>query len=229
MIAVNQPPTIGVARSGRVLPGIETRLEPVPGIPGGGRLYVRGPNIMAGYLNESGGIDPPENGWHDTGDVVDIDQDGFVRILGRVKRFAKIGGEMVSLTAAEDLAAGLWPDARHAVIAMADVRKGERMVLITDRLDADVSELVAHARSLGAPELAVPRKIVRVPEIPVLGSGKTDYVAIQRMAETDAGGLGHPPLFLILRCSERSGEPRRTHDPHRRYVLRGPLRGRPPG
>jgi len=186
VIAVNQPPNNKRGTVGPVVPGIETRLEPVDGIPVGGRLFVRGPNIMAGYLNEAGGIDPPVDGWHDTGDVVDFDEDGCVRILGRVKRFAKIGGEMVSLTAAEDLAAGLWPEARHAVIAMQDTRKGERLVLVTDRLDAGVSALVAHAQSLGAPELAVPRRIVRVPEIPVLGTGKTDYVAIQRMAETDA-------------------------------------------
>jgi acyl-[acyl-carrier-protein]-phospholipid O-acyltransferase/long-chain-fatty-acid--[acyl-carrier-protein] ligase len=186
VIAVNQPPDNRRGTVGRIVPGMETRLDPVEGIPVGGRLYVRGPNIMAGYLNDHGGVDAPEGGWHDTGDVVTIDDDGFVRILGRVKRFAKIGGEMVSLTAAEDLASGLWPDARHAVIAMQDARKGERLVLVTDRLDAAVAELVAHAQALGAPELAVPRKIVRVPEIPVLGSGKTDYVAIQRMAESDA-------------------------------------------
>ena len=186
VIAVNRPTDNKRGTVGPVLPGMETRLEPVPGIPVGGRLYVRGPNVMAGYLNDSGGVDAPEGGWHDTGDVVDFDEDGFVRILGRVKRFAKIGGEMVSLTAAEALAAGLWPDARHAVIAMQDARKGERLVLVTDRLDAAVSALVAHAQSLGAPQLAVPRQIVRVPEIPVLGSGKTDYVAIQRMAETEA-------------------------------------------
>jgi acyl-[acyl-carrier-protein]-phospholipid O-acyltransferase/long-chain-fatty-acid--[acyl-carrier-protein] ligase len=186
VIAVNRPPDNKPGTVGPALPAMETRIEPVEGITEGGRLFVRGPNVMAGYLNESGGVDPPLGGWHDTGDVVSVDEDGYLRILGRVKRFAKIGGEMVSLTAAEDLAAGLWPDARHAVISMADSRKGERLVLVTDRLDAGVGDLVAHAQSLGAPEFAVPRRIVRVPEIPVLGSGKTDYVAIQRMAETDA-------------------------------------------
>jgi acyl-[acyl-carrier-protein]-phospholipid O-acyltransferase/long-chain-fatty-acid--[acyl-carrier-protein] ligase len=119
------------------------------------------------------------------GDVVEVDTEGFMRILGRVKRFAKIGGEMVSLTAAEGLAAGIWPDARHAVIAMPDPKKGERLILVTDRLDASVDQLIAYAKIQGAPELAVPRKIVKAPEIPVLGTGKTDYVAIQRIAESD--------------------------------------------
>ena len=107
-------------------------------------------------------------------------------IKGRVKRFAKIGGEMVSLTAAEDLAVAVWPDGRHAVISMPDKKKGERLVLFTDRSDATVGPLLAHAQALGAPELSVPRKIVTIPEVPVLGTGKTDYVAIQRMAETEA-------------------------------------------
>jgi len=186
VIAVNKPGENRHGTVGPMLPGMETRLEPVEGIPVGGRLLVRGPNVMAGYLNDVGGVDALVDGWHDTGDVVTFDDDGYVRIQGRVKRFAKIGGEMVSLTAAEDLAAGVWPDARHAVISMPDSKKGERLVLVTDRLDAAVASLVAHAQAIGAPELAVPRKIVRVPEIPVLGTGKTDYVAIQRMAETDA-------------------------------------------
>jgi len=130
-------------------------------------------------------VEAPDDGWHDTGDVVSIDAEGFVSIRGRVKRFAKIGGEMVSLSAVEDLAAGVWPDARHAVISLPDSKKGERLILVTDRLDAQVTPLVDHAQRIGAPELAVPKRIVRVPEIPVLGSGKTDYVAIQRMAETE--------------------------------------------
>lgn len=184
VIAVNKPTDNRRGTVGGLLPGMEIKLEKVEGIPGGGRLYVRGPNVMAGYLTENG-LEPPPGGWHDTGDVVDITDDNWIKILGRVKRFAKIGGEMVSLTAAEDIATAVWPDSRHAVIAMPDPKKGERLVLVTDRRDADPGPLVAHAQTIGAPELAVPRKIIRVTEIPVLGTGKTDYVAIMRMAEAD--------------------------------------------
>ncbi len=102
-----------------------------------------------------------------------------------MKRFAKVGGEMVSLTAAEDLACAVWPEGRHAVIALDDPKKGERLILITDRQDAEASRLFAHAQSIGAPEIAVPRKIIRVPEIPVLGTGKTDYVALQRIVDAE--------------------------------------------
>jgi acyl-[acyl-carrier-protein]-phospholipid O-acyltransferase/long-chain-fatty-acid--[acyl-carrier-protein] ligase len=185
VIAVNQPGRNRRGTVGSLVPGLETRLDPVEGIPRGGRLYIRGPNIMTGYLDDSGALEAPIDGWHDTGDVVEIDADGCLHILGRVKRFAKIGGEMVSLTAAEMLAAGAWPDSRHAVISLPDSKKGERLVLVTDRLDASVDKLIAHAQDVGAPEIAVPRKVVRVPEIPVLGTGKTDYVAIQRMAESE--------------------------------------------
>jgi acyl-[acyl-carrier-protein]-phospholipid O-acyltransferase/long-chain-fatty-acid--[acyl-carrier-protein] ligase len=141
---------------------------------------------MAGYLDDAGQLVPPQDGWHDTGDIVSIDAEGWISIKGRVKRFAKIAGEMVSLMAAENLASGVWPDARHAVIAVPDARKGERLVLVTDRLDAQLAPLIAHARAIGAPELLVPSRIVRAPEVPVLGTGKTDYVAIQRIAETEA-------------------------------------------
>jgi len=186
VIAVNKPTDNRPGTVGGLLPGQEVRLEPVEGITEGGRFFVRGPNVMAGYLREDGGVDAPEGGWHDTGDVVTITDDQWITIKGRVKRFAKIGGEMVSLTAAEDLAQAVWPDGRHAVISLPDKKKGEKLILITDRPDADVAPLVAHAQTIGAPELSVPRKILKVTEVPVLGSGKTDYVAIQRMAETDS-------------------------------------------
>ena len=185
VLAINKPTDNRRGTVGGLVPGVETRLEPVEGIPGGGRLFVRGANVMSGYLNADGSVEPLPDGWHDTGDVVDISDDNWITILGRVKRFAKVGGEMVSLTAAEDLAVAVWPESRHAVIAMPDPRKGERLVLITDRRDADSTALVSHAQSIGAPELAVPRKIIKVAEIPVLGTGKTDYVAIQRMVEAD--------------------------------------------
>lgn len=184
VIAVNKPLDNRRGTVGGLLPGIETKIEPVEGIKGGGKLYVRGPNIMSGYLNENGDIEGPVDGWHDTGDVVSLTDDNWITIKGRVKRFAKIGGEMVSLTAAEDLATAVWPDGRHAVISMPDPKKGEKLVLVTDRTDASIAPLVAHAQEVGAPELAVPRKILKVTEVPVLGTGKTDYVAIQRIAET---------------------------------------------
>jgi acyl-[acyl-carrier-protein]-phospholipid O-acyltransferase/long-chain-fatty-acid--[acyl-carrier-protein] ligase len=185
--AVNQPGRNRRGTVGKLLPGMEARIEPVDGIPEGGRLYLRGPNVMRGYIHADnpGHIEPPVDGWHDTGDIVDIDDDGHVTILGRAKRFAKIGGEMVSLTAVEGLASAVWPDHRHAVVSIPDARKGERLVLVTDNRDADTSRLSAWARDHGAPELAVPKKIVRVAEVPVLGTGKTDYVAVQQMVEIE--------------------------------------------
>ena len=187
VVAVNHPDHNRPGTVGQMMPGMEWRIDPVDGIPDGGRLFLRGPNVMRGYLsaNDPEAVDPLPGGWHDTGDIVDIDKDGYVSILGRIKRFAKIGGEMVSLTAVEGLASAVWPEARHAVVSIPDARKGEKLVLVTDRRDADVARLAEWARSHGAPELAVPKKIMRVAEVPVLGTGKTDYVRIQQMAELE--------------------------------------------
>jgi acyl-[acyl-carrier-protein]-phospholipid O-acyltransferase/long-chain-fatty-acid--[acyl-carrier-protein] ligase len=185
VIAVNKPTDNRRGTVGGLLPGMEARLDKVDGIPQGGRLHVRGPNIMAGYLIPGGGLEPPPGGWHDTGDVVSISPDNWVKILGRAKRFAKVGGEMVSLTAAEDLASAVWPDCRHAVVAVADPKKGERLILVTDKPDADTAPLLAHAQHVGATELAVPKRIIRVVEIPVLGTGKTDYVALARIVDAE--------------------------------------------
>jgi acyl-[acyl-carrier-protein]-phospholipid O-acyltransferase / long-chain-fatty-acid--[acyl-carrier-protein] ligase len=187
VVAVNHPDRNRPGTVGQMMPGMEWRIDPVDGIPDGGRLFLRGPNVMKGYLSadDPERVEPLAGGWHDTGDIVDIDKDGYVSILGRIKRFAKIGGEMVSLTAVEGLASAVWPDARHAVVSIPDSRKGEKLVLVTDRRDADVARLAEWARSHGAPELAVPKKIMRVAEVPVLGTGKTDYVRIQQMAELE--------------------------------------------
>jgi acyl-[acyl-carrier-protein]-phospholipid O-acyltransferase/long-chain-fatty-acid--[acyl-carrier-protein] ligase len=168
---------------GRLLPGIEHRLGPIEGIAEGGRLQVRGANVMLGYFHATapGVLEPPLDGWYDTGDIVSVDEAGYVSILGRAKRFAKIAGEMVSMAAAEDLAASLWPDASHAVMAQPDPRKGERLVLVTTRANADPAELLAHAAARGIAELMVPRSVVTVDAIPVFGSGKRDYPGVARL------------------------------------------------
>ncbi|MEI9905218.1 MAG: AMP-binding protein [Asticcacaulis sp.] len=185
VVAVNYPEDNHYGTVGRPLPGIEMRLDPVEGIKDGGRLFVKGPNVMAGYLNAESPdvIDAPRDGWHDTGDIVNIDDGGWIRILGRAKRFAKIAGEMVSLTAVERIAEEVWPDNRHAVVAVADDKKGERLILFTDNAKADTATLSEWAKEHGTPALAIPKKIMKVDVVPVLGSGKTDYVSLQKLAE----------------------------------------------
>jgi acyl-[acyl-carrier-protein]-phospholipid O-acyltransferase/long-chain-fatty-acid--[acyl-carrier-protein] ligase len=184
VIAVNTPMHFQAGSVGRLLPGIEARIDPVPGIDEGGKLSIRGPNIMAGYLKADapGLLQPPEGGWHDTGDIVTLDANGFVTIRGRAKRFAKIGGEMVSLPAVEGYAAALWPEADHAVVTRADPRKGEQLVLFTTARAAKAADLQAWGRANGIAELAIPRDIRIVEALPVLGTGKLDYVEMARMA-----------------------------------------------
>jgi acyl-[acyl-carrier-protein]-phospholipid O-acyltransferase/long-chain-fatty-acid--[acyl-carrier-protein] ligase len=185
VVAVNK---IGVTRPGavgRLVQGMEARIEPVAGIDGAGRLLLRGPNIMLGYVKpeQPGVIHPPPGGWHDTGDVVSIDDDGTIAVQGRLRRFAKIAGEAVSLAIVERGAAALWPDHGHAAVAVPDGRRGEQIVLVTTCDRAACSALALWARGHGLPDLAVPRRIVVVDEIPVLGSGKTAYALVQQRAE----------------------------------------------
>ncbi|WP_445502783.1 AMP-binding protein [Microvirga sp. G4-2] len=182
VICVSLPDRNRPGSVGPFLPAIEWRLDPVEGIHEGGRLHVRGPNVMKGYLDPErpGEVIPPSDGWHDTGDIVTV-EDGIVTIRGRAKRFAKIGGEMVSFAAIETMIQGLWPDFNHVVVALPDPRKGEQLVLVTDKPAADRDVLLAHARGEGFPELWVPKAIL-VSGIPVLGSGKVDYAATVEMA-----------------------------------------------
>ena len=183
VLACNLPNDNRDGTVGRMLPGIEARLEVVPGLNEGKRLYVRGPNVMAGYLfaDNPGVVVTPEGGWHDTGDIVTMD-DGFIAIRGRAKRFAKLGGEMVSLAAVETLACSLWDDAQHVVLSFPDPRKGEQLLLVTDKPDANKDALLAHARQEGFPDLWVPKDILIVPAVPVLASGKIDLQATVEMA-----------------------------------------------
>jgi len=185
VLAVNTPMANLAGTVGNLLPGIESRLTPVPGVDIGGILSVRGPNIMKGYYlyDQPGVLQPPAEGWYDTGDVVDIDAGGFVKILGRVKRFAKVAGEMVSLETVEQIANHASPEHQHAASTQVDTQRGENILLFTTDTKLSREALQTSARELGSPEIAIARKIIVIDELPLLGTGKTDYVTLKQLAE----------------------------------------------
>jgi acyl-[acyl-carrier-protein]-phospholipid O-acyltransferase/long-chain-fatty-acid--[acyl-carrier-protein] ligase len=188
VITFNTPMANRPGSVGEFMPGIEHQLEPVPGLADGGTLHVKGPNVMLGYLkhDQPGVVQPPKSifgeGWYNTGDIVAVDEDGFVKIQGRMRRFAKIAGEMVSLEVVENIAAAAQPGYQHASAALKDSHRGEMIVLFTEDPNLQREQLQAAARELGAPELALPRRIFSLDKIPVLGNGKKDYVTLDKMA-----------------------------------------------
>ncbi|WCJ58195.1 AMP-binding protein [Fontisphaera persica] len=194
VIAVNSPlePRFGTA--GRLLPGMEYRVEPVEGVPQGGRLLVRGPNVMKGYLNpEANAAFQALGGWYDTGDIAHVDEDRYVTLLGRLKRFAKISGEMVSLTAVEEALAGAFPQYGQrctvAVLSQPDADKGERLVAVANDARLTVDDLRQALLLRGLPALCVPREVVYLRELPLLGTGKVNYRELQSwLAARKQGG-----------------------------------------
>jgi acyl-[acyl-carrier-protein]-phospholipid O-acyltransferase/long-chain-fatty-acid--[acyl-carrier-protein] ligase len=184
-LALNTPMFNKFGAVGRILPGMEARLDKVEGVEEGGRLVVRGPNVMVGYLktDKPGVLEPPPDGWHDTGDIVTIDAQGFVTIKGRAKRFAKVGGEMISLAAVEALAGDLWPQHLCAVVAVPDARKGERLILATEKKDATRAEFMTFAKQRHAADLMIPSEVMIFDKLPVLGSGKVDLVSLAKLVD----------------------------------------------
>jgi acyl-[acyl-carrier-protein]-phospholipid O-acyltransferase / long-chain-fatty-acid--[acyl-carrier-protein] ligase len=187
VIAVNVPMACRIGSVGQLVPCMEYSLESVPGIAQGGALHVKGPNVMKGYFlhDRPGVLQPPHSidaGWYATGDIVEIDSDDFVHIRGRVKRFAKIAGEMISLEVVEQIARHASPAQTHAAANRADGAKGEAIVLFTTDGSLRREQLSAAAKELRAPELAVPRDIRIIEELPLLGSGKTDYLRLKEWA-----------------------------------------------
>src|SRR5574337_420042 len=189
VLAVNTPMAYRTGTVGQFLPAIEYRLDPVPGITAGGMLSVRGPNVMSGYCryDAPGKLEPPATkagpGWYETGDVVSIDEEGFVSIVGRVKRFAKVAGEMVSLEVVEKLAVQASPVAQHGASTQTDSARGENIVLFTTDPGLTREALAESAKRLGVPEIAVPRKVLNLGALPLLGTGKLDYPSLKRLAE----------------------------------------------
>lgn len=191
LLSANTPMEHREGTVGRFIPGVQYKLEDVPTVKNGGQLHVFGPNIMLGYLraDEPGIIQPPcsifGDGWYDTGDIVQIDEDGYVTICGRAKRFAKIGGEMVSLAVAEEIAAKAWPEALSAVVSVSDANKGEQLILITEHSKPARMDLVKNGQ--GVSEINLPKKILGGRKVPLLGSGKIDYSSIKSLVEKELG------------------------------------------
>lgn len=202
VVCVNTKMDPNTRTAGRILPGVEWRLEAVEGVTEGGRLFVKTPARMKGYLNPDANAKfQALDGWYDTGDIAQVDEDGYVTVLGRLKRFAKVSGEMVSLTAVEDALAGAFAaqfGARCtiAVVAVPDAEKGERLVALANEPRLKLADLRAAVRAKGLSNLCAPRELRYVHAIPKLGSGKTDHREMARMlrdGETTAEAVVEAP------------------------------------
>jgi acyl-[acyl-carrier-protein]-phospholipid O-acyltransferase/long-chain-fatty-acid--[acyl-carrier-protein] ligase len=185
-VSVNTPLEPRYGSVGRLLPGMEYKLEPAEGVTDGGRLFVRGPNVMKGYLNaEANAKFLALGGWYDTGDIVSVDADGYLHIRGRMKRFAKVSGEMVSLTAVEDALAGAFPQyglrCQVAVITRPDENKGEVLIAVTNESKLTLDEIRDVIKAKGLTNLSTPREIKVVKEIPKLGTGKVNHRELQAL------------------------------------------------
>jgi acyl-[acyl-carrier-protein]-phospholipid O-acyltransferase/long-chain-fatty-acid--[acyl-carrier-protein] ligase len=196
-VSVNTPLEPRCGSVGRLLPGMEYELEPVEGVEEGGRLFVHGPNVMKGYLNaEANAKFQALGGWYDTGDIVSVDADGYLHILGRMKRFAKVSGEMVSLTAVEDALAGAFPHyglhCQIAVITRPEENKGEALIAVTNEPKLTLDEIRDAIKARGLTNLSVPREIKVVKEIPKLGTGKVNHRELQALMESPSNPTAPP-------------------------------------
>jgi acyl-[acyl-carrier-protein]-phospholipid O-acyltransferase/long-chain-fatty-acid--[acyl-carrier-protein] ligase len=187
-VSVNTPLGFKAGTAGRLLPGVDYRLEPVEGVAEGGRLHVRGPNVMRGYLNKDANEKfKALGGWYDTGDIAKVDVEGFVTILGRLKRFAKISGEMVSLTAVEEALAGAFPQFGQrfqiAVVTRPDTEKGEALVAVSNEVKLTLQDVRGAIQARGLPNLAAPRELKHIKELPKLGTGKVNHRELEKLIQ----------------------------------------------
>ncbi len=184
VVSVNTPANKRKHSVGKLMPGMEYKLEKIEGIETGGNLHIKGDNIMLGYMRHSnpGVLDAPPDGWHDLGDIVDVDAENFIYIKGRAKRFAKIGGEMVSFAAVEQALNTLLADTIYGIVSIPDEKKGETLVLLVEKNEITTGKIATHFASLGLPSLWTPKKIINLKAAPILGSGKFDYTKAKEIA-----------------------------------------------
>ena len=188
VLALNTPMNIKFGTVGRFVPHIDYKIKKVKGVENGGQLWVHGDNIMLGYMkaDKPGKLLSSKDHWYDTGDIVSIDEDGFISIQGRAKRFAKIAGEMISLTSVEHAIDQLYPGSIHGILTEPDLKKGEQLVLITNHEHSSMTEIRKFFKSKGFSELWVPKRIIYLKNPPVLGSGKFDYQTAKQLLDTQS-------------------------------------------
>jgi len=181
VIAVNVPGATRHGSVGRILPHIEYRIEPHEGITEGGVLHVRGGNLMKSYLHDlMEDRSSLNDGWYDTGDIVTVDEEGFLAIKGRKKRFTKIAGEMISLGYIEDEISKLSPDFHHAAIAIESDEQTKTLIrLYTNDPELSLEAIRAHYAESRIPNTYLPRELIHMAELPVLRTGKVDYQTLQ--------------------------------------------------
>ncbi|MCS1407778.1 MAG: Bifunctional protein Aas [Verrucomicrobia subdivision 3 bacterium] len=190
-ISVNTGMEVKIGSAGRLLPAIQHRLETIPGVDKGGRLHIRGPNVMKGYLNPEANQEfQALEGWYDTGDIADIDDEGYVYILGRLKRFAKVSGEMISLSAVEESLAGKFNHhglrTEVAILSRPDSQRGEQLIAVSNNPAVSLTEIRETIKAGGHSNLSIPRQLEVVKEIPKLGTGKVDHRNLQKSLEKSA-------------------------------------------
>jgi len=177
-VSVNTNENYKLGSVGKFVPEILYKVEKVDGCKDGGLLYIKGKNVIKNYLGKSETFD-----WYNTGDIVNIDEEGYLYILGRLKRFAKIAGEMISLSQIEEFAKNIWPENNSVVCSIKDSSKGEALILLTDKKDANLDIISKSMKESGFSTLYIPKTLKTIDELPILGSGKLDYRRIQDIAE----------------------------------------------
>ena len=188
VISLNTPEFIKEGSTGKLLPLMEARIKKVEGIEEGGSLMVKGPNVMSGYLIHGRGFVSNDE-WYDTGDIAKIDEEGYIFILSRLKRFSKIAGEMVSLNKVEELAFQCFNDSSFFAVAVPDKRKGEKIILFTTKEDVQEKEYKKFIKLHKISSLYIPTTIEYIEKAPILGAGKINYIELENIAKELKIGL----------------------------------------